>query len=83
MTNDELLQAYINRLDQDQAALRQDLRDLAVRTDQRLDRMDAKMDRMETDFRNEFKEQKRFIVGTIIAAVGAAATVVALIMQFM
>lgn len=75
MTNDELLQLYINRLDQDQAALRQDLRDLAARTDQRLERMEA-------DFRKEFKEQKRFIAGTVIAAIGVAATVFGLIMQF-
>ena len=92
MTNEELLQMYINKVDQDQAsirqeqaaqrqdmaALRQDMRAMEARMDQRMDRIEGTMQSMS----HELKEQKRFIVGTVIAAVGAAAAVVSLIMAF-
>lgn len=73
MTNDELLQAYIHRLDQDQAELRRGLRDIETRIDQRMDRMDAKMDGIIDSVSRDFKEQRRFIIGTIIGAIAAAA----------
>ena len=94
MTNEELLQMYINKVDQEQVALRQeqaaqrqemialrqDLKDQAVQTDRRLIRMERTIQTMSADVRREFREQKRFIIGTILAAAAAVAAVVALLM---